>query len=86
MRNQNGTIDGISALAAVSGLQRADIFGIAEQVKKNHAALNGCAGHAFTAINPGGFMTKFRCANCNGEVDHHAHHWYVQGRKHAGAA
>lgn len=77
-------LNSLNTLAELSGIKTDDLRAIAEQVKKNHAALNACGGHAFAAIKPGVMMTKYRCANCGGEVDHHAFHWYELGRTHAG--
>lgn len=41
------TNDGIKALSEVTGLTRADLTGIWEQVKTNHALLQGCPRHNF---------------------------------------
>lgn len=74
--------DALDKLGALSGLGRQTMLEIAEQVKANHARLNGCARHEFALI-PGGapLRQKYRCTLCGGEVDHHAWYWHEQGRR-----
>lgn len=75
---------GAEVLGKLSGLSADDIKNIAAQVKINHEALTACAGHAFAVIDSTKLMPRYRCANCGGEVDSHAAHWYQRGREHAG--
>jgi hypothetical protein len=55
-----------------------------EQVKKNHAALDGCVGpHDFRVIDgPKKVFRDFRCTKCGGEIDAIKKHWYDEGLKH----
>ena len=80
-RNPDGTYDGIGVMSQVSGLSRADVLSIAEQVKANHAKLNSCAYHEFAPILPlVPVRQRYRCINCGGEIDAIAHMWHERGR------
>lgn len=84
-RNPNGTYNGVSLMAELSGLPQDDIRAIAEQVKANSAKLNACAYHDFEPIpgtaNAAGFKQRYRCVHCLGEIDAIAHSWHELGRR-----
>lgn len=81
-RKPNGNYDGIGVMSEISGLPRDEIQAIAEQVKANHAKLQACAYHQFEALitaPPG--RGRYRCRNCQGEVDAIAYRWHELGRR-----
>jgi hypothetical protein len=53
------------------------------QVQANAARLRDCPRHTFERL-PGSqpLRHRYRCTNCEGEVDGHAHFWYEIGREH----
>lgn len=76
---------------------RTDVAGIIEEVKRNIETLRTCPGpHEFVEVPeienvPGAVpgtkrvtvvTRRWRCAECLGEVDHHAMHWYTLGLQH----
>jgi hypothetical protein len=81
-RNADGTYNGVTALAELSGLDPGDIRVIAAQCKANHALLNACAYHEFEPLitaPPG--RARYGCKHCRGTIDHHAHYWHELGRR-----
>lgn len=81
-RKADGTYDGVGVMSEMSGLSRADVLSIAEQVKDNHAKLNSCSYHEFEPILPLARVgQKYRCIWCGGEIDAHAYYWHEQGRR-----
>lgn len=81
-RNPNGTYDGAGVFSELTGLGRDEVLAIAEQVRANHARLEGCPWHEFEALvtaPPGN--GRYRCRHCRGEVDASAYHWHQQGRR-----
>lgn len=53
--------------------------------KENAAKLRPCEYHVFIDATPEVVLGKrYRCKNCGGEIDSHAHYWfrigYTQGR------
>jgi hypothetical protein len=85
-RNPDGTYDGTKAMAAVTGMPRDEIVKLAQIARENVAKLSVCTGHAFEAIGPiQPLRTRYRCANCGGDVDSSAYRWYTQGRAHEAA-
>ena len=77
--------DGLDLLSCATGLTREDMLALRDTAKANVALLNACARHAFAPIEQGKLFPRHRCANCGGEVDAHAAHWYARGISHAGA-
>lgn len=71
---------GVDALAKVSGLAPDEIRAIALQVKANTERLKACTGHDFAPV-PGlpALRRRYRCRQCQGEIDHTAHTWYQRG-------
>lgn len=68
------------ALYRVSGVSQEDMHIIFKQAKENHRKLNSCASHVFVMTsNPDILKRKFRCSNCQGEIDDIAHDWYQKG-------
>lgn len=53
----------------------------------NGRRLAACAGHQFVPVDPSrvAFAARYRCLNCQGDVDSHAVHWYLAGRAHEAA-
>ncbi len=81
-RNPNGTFDGVGVMAELTSLPVDEIRTIAEQVKANHARLNGCAYHEFERLitaPPG--LERYGCKHCRGTIDRHAHYWHELGRR-----
>lgn len=81
-RNPNGTYNGPSVMAEITGLPREEIVAIAEQVKANSQRLRACPWHEFEELitaPPG--RGRYRCRHCQGEVDASAYHWHQQGRR-----
>lgn len=81
-RKPNGNYDGIGVMAEVTGLASDEIRAIAEQVKANSAKLRACPWHEFEELitaPPG--RGRYRCRNCQGEVDASAYLWHQWGRR-----
>jgi hypothetical protein len=78
--------DSVDTLSSLTGIKRADMLSLWAEVKANQAKLTACRSHAFSAVEPGKVNTKYLCANCGGNVDSHAYHWYRDGREHERAA
>lgn len=68
-------------------LTKADHQRIWEEVKANHAKLDGCPGpHDFQpceSIRGTAVPRRYRCAICGGEVDTINRRWYQRGLDHA---
>jgi len=76
------TYDGIKARSSVSGLPEAEVNGLWEKVRENHARLTKCQGvHKFEAIEKtgGGLGVRFRCTKCGGDVNRDSLYWYAIG-------
>ena len=85
-RNPNGSYNGVTAMAEVTGLPQGEIASLFEQVKANHKKLDGCPWHEFEPIPLDQGITarmkdRYRCKRCQGEVDSSAYHWHEQGRR-----
>lgn len=87
-RNPNGTYNGPSVMAEITGLPRDEIVAIAEQVKANSQRLRACPWHEFERIprpddngQQARLGDRYRCRHCQGEVDASAYHWHQQGRR-----
>ncbi len=81
-RNPNGTYNGITAIADLSGLSRRSVFQIAADVKANHALLDACPYHEFSPILPRAVVNqRYRCIECGGEIDYHGWYWHQKGRR-----
>lgn len=52
-----------------------------KQIRRNHAALDACAGHTFTPETEILF-SWFKCSSCGGRVSGEAARWYARGRAH----
>jgi hypothetical protein len=73
----------IQALSRVSGLSKEEVQAIAEQARANVRRLDACADHTFEPIGRESLLRqRYRCKHCSGEVDAHAHTWYMRGRAH----
>lgn len=74
------------ALSRVSGISRADMDGIWQEVKANHARLEACAGpHDFSVPHRtvGTLVRDWACSKCGGHVESTHRSWYETGLKHA---
>lgn len=72
--------DGVAVLSKVSGLPRAEVQELWQQVKANQARLDACPGpHRFD----GHGRRDYRCSECGGTVSAIAYVWYVAGLEHA---
>ncbi|KVN83498.1 hypothetical protein [Burkholderia ubonensis] len=75
--------NGIEALSRVSDLSTDEVQAIAEQARANVRRLEACADHAFEPIGSESLLRqRYRCTHCSGELDAHAHRWYMRGREH----
>lgn len=81
-RNENGTYDGIGVMSSLTGLSRQSMLEIHENVKANHAKLDGCSGHDFSLM-PDPRQRKRLCTVCGGEVDVVSALWYERGSRDA---
>jgi lipopolysaccharide biosynthesis regulator YciM len=76
--------DSLDTLGQAVGLRRETMLQLLSQVRENQARLESCSGHEFEDITPQKTLGKrYRCKNCHGDVDAHAHHWYCLGLEHA---
>jgi len=76
--------DALKTLEAVTGIDRARMTTLWEEVKENGRKLNSCARHDFAKIEPIVTMNqKYQCIHCLGTIDGIAHSWYSKGRAHA---
>jgi hypothetical protein len=52
-----------------------------KKIKENHRKLDGCCFHEFTidATTDKKLDKRYRCVNCDGEVNAMAKHWYEKG-------
>ncbi len=69
-------------------ITREDSRRIWEEVKANHAKLDGCAAHEFRPVpkypnKPEHPLKDFQCLRCGGRIDAIAHGWYQRGLEHA---
>lgn len=72
----------MDALAKISGLPRAELSRIWEEVKANQARLDACTlPHAFEPVpEPKRALPRYHvCTRCQGRVDVIAAHWYARG-------
>ncbi|MDF0506606.1 hypothetical protein POK33_38290 [Burkholderia cenocepacia] len=76
---------GLALLSRATRIPPDELLAIHQKVKENNDRLNSCARHAFEPIEPGRLLSRQRCANCAGEVDSSAAHWYGRGMAHASA-
>ncbi len=77
------TKDGLDALSDVSGVPRADVQKIWEQVKVNNVLLLSCAGPHDFRVEGEGVGRHERCLKCQGTVKITDAHWYKLGMEHA---
>lgn len=85
-RNPNGTYDGIGVMSEMTGLSRAEMTALAEQVKANSARLHACRYHEFEqspSTAPLRSLThqRYVCKNCGGEIRYHEWRWHEDGRR-----
>lgn len=81
-RNADGTYNGVTLMAEMTGLPVDEIGAIAEQVKANQTKLSACAYHEFERLitaPPG--REVYGCKHCRGTVDAIRYRWHEQGRK-----
>lgn len=56
-----------------------DVKKIWENVKANHALLEGCKMHEFEAIDDKPFDKKYKCKNCGGTINVTDYLWFTRG-------
>ena len=61
-------MDGAQVLSDMSGISRAEVLSIWEQVKANRAKLDGCARHRFEGVRQVKLGSKHVCLVCGGEM------------------
>lgn len=82
-RNQDGTYNGVGVMADLTGLSHKSVQEIAEEARANIERLRACPRHEFSPILPRRVLgQRYRCIECGGDVDAHAYHWYMEGRRH----
>ncbi len=74
--------DVLETLGKAAGIDRQATLKLWEEVKANHAKLDGCPKHDFKLINKQPLSARHRCTACGGEIDGTAYHWYSLGLKH----
>jgi hypothetical protein len=74
--------DSVDALSAATGLTRATMLDIWDEVKANNGVLAACPRHDFECLDPTRLSAKWRCSACGGNVSANAAHWYNLGRSH----
>jgi hypothetical protein len=61
---------------------RIDYKKIAAEAMENSRRLDSCAQHDFAKIEPWQPLRgRWRCRNCQGEIDNHVHHWFEIGKR-----
>lgn len=77
--------DGAAMLSRLSGLPKAELLSLWDEVKANRARLESCSGHRFDKqLDPDGSRLRVRweCSVCRGTVDGQARAWYELGKAH----
>lgn len=64
-------------------MKRTEVDGIIKKIRENQKRLEVCALHDFKPMGERPLGDRFKCKNCQGEVDFHAAHWYKGGLEHA---
>lgn len=68
-------------LSQISGISKEEMGRLFQQVKENHKRLAGCAHHNFADITPDKPLNKkYRCQNCQGEIDSTQYLWFTRGQ------
>ena len=72
-------------MSQISGVPRAEVDALFQQVKENHRRLADCSGHTFTDTTPDKPIgKKYRCSHCLGEIDSQAYYWFTKGVEQGG--
>lgn len=82
----------LDTISKITGLKRAEMDAIFQQVKANHAKLESCARHDFSI--PVDHLTKqpipapavlcyWECRHCHGQVGALEKNWYERGLQQA---
>lgn len=72
----------IQKLAQATGIPQADILSMWDEVKANHAKLDGCARHDFGSVDDRKLGARYTCRACGGWTDATAVMWYERGLNH----
>jgi hypothetical protein len=78
-------IDGAEVLSRVSGLPKAEVDAIWQQVQANKKLLDSCPRHDVKPLASsltGGFFREYRCDYCGGKVSAGDARWYQRGLEH----
>jgi hypothetical protein len=75
-------IDSVDKLSTATGLSRAAMLEIMDEVKSNHATLAVCGGHNFESEDPRRLDARWVCTACGGRASYNQVHWYNLGRSH----
>ena len=73
----------VDVLSNISGMTKADIKKIANDVRKNNEKLNNCQCHNFCIQIEHGYREKFKCENCGGIIDGIMKKYYELGLEHS---
>jgi hypothetical protein len=76
-------IDGAAEFSRMTGVPRAEILSMWDQVKINIAKLDACPRHRFEPV-PVRMGDKVRCDNCGGQISLVDLSHYVKGYRAAG--
>lgn len=73
--------DSVTVISKATGLPRAELLAIWDQVKSNQALLNACPRHSFEPALAGN--RKRKCSACGGTAGVNEAAWYEDGLRHA---
>ena len=72
--------DSVDTLSGLTGMTRATLLSIWDQVRANQAKLDACARHDFKPVQPGNRSRS--CLHCGGSLGLAEARWYELGRQH----
>lgn len=76
----------IQKLAQRTGIPKASLLSIWDEVKANHAKLDGCVRHDFGTADDRKLGARYACRACGGWADASAVTWYSRGLEHGAKA
>ncbi len=79
-------MDNLDKFARATGISKAEILAMADQIRANFDTLAACKGHEFEPEEFGAALRKkYKCRVCGGYVESIAYRWYNLGRAHGHA-
>lgn len=77
--------DIVSVMSGISGISKTDTRQILDRVIENNKKLDSCSKHDFKPIGQKKIVgNRYKCTNCEGEVDSINASWYNKGLEHGG--